>query len=276
MTPSEDPYELAGTAATALRDRMGEHPVAVVLGSGWAGAVDGLGEVRSKMSSHELPGVPAPTVSGHEGVVRSVRVDRAAGPVDVLVVSGRSHLYEGHAPDAVVHMVRTLALSGCERIVLTNAAGSLRRDLSIGTPVVIADHLNLMAVNPMVGDEPPAGLPSRFVDLSDLYDAEWRAALATRRGRVVEGIYAGVVGGSFETPAEIRMLATMGADLVGMSTVLEAIAARHLGCRVMGLSLVSNLAAGLQAHVDHLEVLDAARAATTALRDVLVDALEVQ
>jgi purine-nucleoside phosphorylase len=275
MDPAEDPYQLARTSADALRGRLGPHRVAVVLGSGWAAVADGLGEVRAQLASHELPGVPAPTVQGHEGTVRSVRLTADDGPLDVLVVSGRSHLYEGHSPDVVVHMVRTLVLSGCDHVVLTNAAGSLRRDLAVGTPVVISDHLNLTGANPMVGTAPPSSVPSRFVDLTDLYDADWRAALGRRRGTDVEGVYAGLLGGSFETPAEIRMLATLGADLVGMSTVLEAIAAHHLGALVLGISLVTNLAAGLQDHVDHQEVLDAADAAADALRDVLLHAVEV-
>lgn len=275
MTAAEDPYELASTAAAALRDRLGTHRVAMVLGSGWASTTDRLGVVRSQLPAHELPGVPAPTVVGHEGVVRSIEVTTDAGEQDVLVIAGRSHIYEGHPPATVVHMVRTAVLSGCEVVVLTNAAGSLRPDLGIGTPVVLADHLNLMGANPMVGAPPPEGLPARFVDLTDLYDATLRAALRARRPDLAEGVYAGLLGGSFETPAEIRMLATLGADLVGMSTVLEAIAAHHLGARVLGLSLVTNLAAGLQAHVDHQEVLEAGGAATDTLRAVLRDVVEV-
>jgi purine-nucleoside phosphorylase len=275
MTTLDDPYELAGTAAAALRDRLGTHRVAVVLGSGWAAAADDLGSVVGALPSHELPGTPAPTVVGHEGTVRSVRLAAPDGEVPALVISGRAHLYEGHPTATVVHLVRAAVMSGCDSVVLTNAAGSLRPEVGVGTPVVVADHLNLMGVDPMVGVAPPDGFPSRFVDLTDLYDADWRAALRARRPDLVEGVYAGLLGGSFETPAEIRMLRVLGADLVGMSTVLEAIAAHHLGARVIGLSLVTNLAAGLQAHVDHLEVLDAARAATAELRDVLGAALDV-
>jgi purine-nucleoside phosphorylase len=267
----ESPYELAATAAAALRERVGNHRVAVVLGSGWAAAAEGLGTVVASVPSHELPGTPAPTVTGHEGIVRSVRVPTAAGEVATLVISGRSHLYEGHPTGTVVHMVRAAVLSGCESVVLTNAAGSLRPGVGVGTPVVISDHLNLMGVDPMVGVAPPDGLGSRFVDLTDLYDAGLRTALRTRRPDLVEGVYAGLL----ETPAEIRMLRVLGADLVGMSTVLEAIAAHHLGARVMGLSLVTNLAAGLQEHVDHREVLDAATAAAPELHSVLADVLEV-
>lgn len=274
MSVTEDPFDLAATAAAALRDRLGAHRVAVVLGSGWAVAADGLGDVVASVPSHELPGTPEPTVAGHEGVIRSVR-PLGGGTDPVLVVSGRSHLYEGHSPDTVVHLTRALVLAGCEVVVLTNAAGSLRPEVGVGAPVLISDHLNLMGANPMVGPAPPDGLPGRFVDLTDLYDARLRDALRARRTDLVEGVYAGLLGGSFETPAEIRMLRTLGADLVGMSTVLEAIAVHHLGARVLGLSLVTNLAAGLQAHVDHLEVLDAARAAGDELRTLLLDTLAV-
>ncbi len=269
MEPQLSPYALASTAAAEIVDRLGEHRVALVLGSGWADATDDLGTVLDELPVHELTGVPRPTVSGHAGVIRSVRFDRADGPpVRVLVLAGRSHLYEGHT-------VCTAVLSGCGRVILTNAAGSLRTDLAIGDPVVISDQLNLTGANPMVGDHPPEGFPSRFVDLSDLYSASVREHLIARSPSLAEGVYAGLLGGSFETPAEIRMLRTLGADLVGMSTVLEAIAARHLGAAVLGLSLVTNLAAGLQQTIDHLDVLAAAQDATPALRVALSDALSV-
>jgi purine-nucleoside phosphorylase len=204
-----------------------------------------------------------------------VRVDLADGPAEVLVIGGRVHLYEGHSPAAVVHLVRAAVLAGCERVVLTNAAGSLRPEVRPGTPVLISDHLNLMGASPMVGAAPPQVLGSRFVDLGDLYERTMRASLRDRRPDLVEGVYAGLLGGSFETPAEIRMLRTLGADLVGMSTVLEAIAAHHLGAGVVGLSLVTNLAAGLQPHVDHQEVLDVGSASVDRLLDLLRDVVEV-
>ncbi len=273
--PTEDPYELAAAAADALVDRLGPHRVAMVLGSGWAAAARGLGEVVGQVAARELPGVPAPTVEGHDGLLRSVRVDLADGPAEVLVIGGRVHLYEGHSPAAVVHLVRAAVLAGCERVVLTNAAGSLRPEVGPGTPVLISDHLNLMGASPMVGAAPPQALGSRFVDLGDLYERTVRASLRDRRPDLVEGVYAGLLGGSFETPAEIRMLRTLGADLVGMSTVLEAIAAHHLGAGVVGLSLVTNLAAGLQPHVDHQEVLDVGSASVDRLLDLLRDVVEV-
>ncbi len=172
-------------------------------------------------------------------------------------------------------MVRAAVLAGASTVVLTNAAGSLRPDRRVGSVVALSDQLNLTGENPMCGPEPTPPLPGRFVDLSDLYSNELRARLRAARPDVAEGVYAGVRGGSFETPAEIRMLRTLGADLVGMSTVLEAIAARHLGAEVVGVSLVTNLAAGMQSSVDHLEVLDAAAVALPALVAVLGDIVGV-
>lgn len=274
MPVHEDPYHLATTTAAALRQRLGSHDLAIVLGSGWASAAASLGAEGASLPSHELPGVPEPTVSGHEGMLRSLEVPTSSGSTRVLAVAGRSHLYEGHDADTVVHLVRSIVLSGTSTVVLTNAAGSLRPDLAVGDAVLIADHLNLTGASPMVGPAPPEGLPGRFVDLTGLYDPEARAALRARRPDLAEGVYAGLLGGSFETPAEIRMLGALGADLVGMSTVLEAIAARHLGARVIGLSLVTNLAAGLQDHIGHDDVLDAAERASARLQEVLQDVVD--
>ncbi len=263
-------------AAEQLGELLGTHHTALVLGSGWAGAANALGAIEAEVAGHDLPGVPEPTVAGHRGTLHSLRVDTPTGEQRVLVIAGRSHLYEGHSPEVVVHLVRAAVLSGCGRVVLTNAAGSLRPEVGVGRVVVISDQINLMGVNPMVGPAPEPRFPSRFTDLTDLYCAELRAALADHRPDLAEGVYAGLLGGSFETPAEIRMLRTLGADLVGMSTVLEAIAAHHLGAEVIGLSLVTNLAAGLQPTVDHHEVLAAGDAASDELRGVLRDVLALR
>ena len=271
-----DVYRSAADAGEQLRQRLGIHRVAVVLGSGWSEVAEALGEVAAQLRATDLPGVAAPTVPGHDGRLRSVRVSLpGGGSTPVLVVAGRSHLYEGHDAASVVHLVRTAVLSGCTTVVLTNAAGSLRPEVGIGSTVLISDQLNLTGADPMCGPPPPDGPASRFTDLSDLYDRELRARLLRRRPDLPEGVYAGLRGGSFETPAEIRMLRTLGADLVGMSTVLEAIAAHHLGATVVGVSLVTNLAAGLQASVDHEEVLAAGRAASASLTSVLGDVLAV-
>ena len=276
MHEAPDPYGSAAEAGRLLREQLGDHRVAVVLGSGWAGVARELGEVVGELATSDLPGAAAPTVPGHDGRLRSVRVSRAdAREIRTLVVAGRSHLYEGHDAAAVVHLVRAAVLSGCSTVVLTNAAGSLRPEVGIGSAVVISDQLNLTGTDPMCGPPPPEGPSSRFTDLTNLYDRDLRARLLERRPDLPEGIYAGLRGGSFETPAEIRMLRTMGADLVGMSTVLESIAAHHLGARVAGISLVTNLAAGLQDSLDHEEVLAAGHAAAGPLTAVLRDLLDV-
>jgi len=261
-----DPYSVARSGAEAIRERLGDHRAAVVLGSGWAGVVPLLGEERGSVQMPELPGFPAPAVEGHTGMAHSLDV----GGVPVLVMAGRAHLYEGHPVPTVVHGVRSAVLSGCGAVLLTNAAGSLVPENGPGTPVVLRDQLNLMGVNPMAGADPPAGIPARFADLTDLYSPRLRAAAAAARPGVAEGVYAGLLGGSYETPAEIAMLRTLGADLVGMSTVLEAIAARHLGAEVFGVSLVTNMAAGMSGEaLDHEDVLARGRAAVPTLAELL-------
>jgi purine-nucleoside phosphorylase len=269
-----DPFTLAAADAVRLGERLGAHRAAVVLGSGWAEVGSALGTTRGEMAMADLAGIPTPTVPGHGGTIRSVTVERSEGePLPVLVLAGRSHLYEGHPPATVVHAVRTAVLHGCTTVLLTNAAGSLRAEVGIGSPVLIADQLNLSGANPMCGAEPPAEHGGRFADLSELYSPRLRGVARTSDPSLVEGVYAGVLGGSYETPAEIRMLRTLGADLVGMSTVLEAIAAHHLGAEVFGVSLVTNLAAGMQTTLDHADVLAAGAASTgsliTLLRTVL-------
>ncbi|OLT20762.1 purine-nucleoside phosphorylase [Pseudonocardia sp. CNS-139] len=221
----------AAAAALARATGADTHDVAVVLGSGWRPAADVLG-AGPEVATADLPGFRPPGVTGHEGTVRSV----AVGDRRTLVFLGRTHLYEGHGVDAVVHAVATAAAAGCRTVVLTNAAGGIRAGLQVGQPVLVADHLNLTARSPLTGP--------RFTDLTDLYSPRLRALARTIDPALAEGVYAGLPGPHFETPAEIRMLRTLGADLVGMSTVLEAIAARAAGMEVLGLSLVTNVAAG--------------------------------
>jgi purine-nucleoside phosphorylase len=255
-----DPTVLAARAAEDLTAALGgRHDVAVVMGSGWAPAADAFGETLASVEIGELPGFSAPTVTGHGGEVRSVSV----GGSKVLLFLGRTHLYEGRGVEPVVHGIRTAAAAGVRTVLLTNAAGGLSPDHRVGQAVLISDHLNLTARSPLVG--------ATFVDLTDLYSARLRALAQEIDPSLVEGVYAALPGPHFETPAEIRMLRTMGADLVGMSTALEAIAARAAGVEVFGLSMVTNAAAGMTGQaLDHVEVLDAGRAAAGRLGEFLV------
>ena len=261
---SADPFAAAAASAEALAQRTGhaKYDVAVVLGSGWAPAADAIGAADAEVPLAELGGFPEPAVPGHVPAVRSV----AVGGRRVLVYLGRVHLYEGHPPASVVHGVRTAIAAGCSTIVLTNAAGGIRSGLRPGQPVLISDHLNLTGKSPLTGLPPGgpvlAGSASPFTDLSDLYAARLRAIARAAEPGLAEGVYAALQGPQYETPAEIRMLRTAGADLVGMSTALEAIAARHLGAEVLGISLVTNIAAGLSDQkLDHADVLAQARQA---------------
>jgi purine-nucleoside phosphorylase len=256
-TSTSDPYAAAAASAARLAERTGEatHDVAVVLGSGWAQAADALGS-GPEVALADLGGFPPPTVPGHVPLVRSLMIEE----VRVLVFLGRTHLYEGHPVATVVHGVRTAVAAGCRVIVLTNAAGGIRAGFRPGQPVLISDHLNLTGHSPLTGSPPPDG--HRFVDLTDLYSERLRGIARVVSPGLAEGVYAALPGPHYETPAEIRMLRTLGADLVGMSTALEAIAARHLGAEVLGISLVSNLAAGLTPQpLDHAEVTAAGDAA---------------
>jgi purine-nucleoside phosphorylase len=267
-----DAYAAARASAARLAELTGwpRHDVAVVLGSGWAPAADALGSADAEVPLAALGGFPAPTVGGHSPAVRSVR----AGAVHALVFLGRVHLYEGHDVATVVHGVRMAVEAGCQVVVLTNAAGGIREGYQVGQPVLIADHLNLTGRSPLAGPPPPDGYPSRFTDLTGLYSARLRALTRRADPDLAEGVYAAMPGPHYETPAEIRMLRVLGADLVGMSTVLEAIAARHLGAEVLAISLVSNLAAGLEpSGLDHLEVLAAGQAASGRMGSLLAGIL---
>ena len=229
-------------------------------------AADAVGAASAEIPLAELGGFPAPTVAGHTPSVRSVLVrDRR-----VLLFLGRVHLYEGLAPSVVVHGVRTAVLAGCRVVVLTNAAGGISPGLSVGQPVLIRDHLNMTGRSPLTGSAPEAG--QRFVDLTDLYSSRLRALARVADPSLVEGVYAMMPGPQYETPAEITMLARLGADVVGMSTVFEAIAAKQMSAEVLGISLVTNLAAGLAGQgLSHAEVIEAGRAAATRMGTLLAD-----
>ncbi|RSM54226.1 purine-nucleoside phosphorylase [Amycolatopsis sp. WAC 01376] len=250
--------EVAAAAAIAERTGVEKHDIAVVLGSGWRPAADVIGEPEAEIPLGELPGFVAPGAVGHGGTVRSVRV----GEKRALILLGRTHFYEGKGIDPVVHNVRTAAAVGARTVLLTNAAGGLREGFRVGQPVLISDHLNLTARSPIVG--------ANFVDLTDLYSKRLRDIAREIDASLEEGVYAGLTGPHFETPAEIHMLRTLGADLVGMSTVLEAIAARAAGVEVFGLSLVTNLAAGMTGEpLNHEEVLEAGRQSATRMGTLL-------
>ncbi|HEX5495507.1 MAG TPA: purine-nucleoside phosphorylase [Mycobacteriales bacterium] len=256
--------ESAERAADQLRARCGvdRFDLAVVLGSGWSDVADALGEPLWEGAAADLPGFPTPTAVGHAGRVRLIR-----GRLRVLALLGRVHLYEGHPPATVGHAVRTAVAAGCRTVLLTNAAGGIRPDLAVGQPVLIRDQLNLTGRSPLAG--------ARFTDLTGLYDPELRALARTVDPGLAEGVYAGLVGPQFETPAEIGMLARLGADLVGMSTVVEAIAARAAGARLLGVSLVSNLAAGISpVPLSAEDVLAAGRAALPRLGALLAGVVD--
>ena len=265
-----DPFALADEAAAALADLTGvpAHDVAVVLGSGWKPAADRFGEVTAEVPLADLPGFPSSTVVGHGSTVRSIR----SGDRNLLAFLGRIHAYEGHDPSVVVHPVRVAVRSGCDVVVLTNAAGGLRAGLRVGEAVLISDHVNLTGRSPLSGPTPDDvdGWGPRFTDLTDAYSPRLRALARELDPTLTEGVYAGVPGPHYETPAEIRAYQRLGADLVGMSTVHETIAARHAGAEVLALSLVTNLAAGLgDDALDHTEVLEAGQAAAERMGDLL-------
>ncbi len=260
--PLLDPDELARRAAQVIGERTGilEHDVAVVLGSGWSPAVAALGSPTVVLPQAELPGFTPPSAAGHTGELLSVRI----GAHRVLVLAGRIHPYEGHDLRHVVHPVRTACAAGARIVILTNAAGGLRADLSVGQLVLISDHLNLTARSPLVG--------AQFVDLTDAYAPRLRELARDTDPALTEGVYAAQPGPHYETPAEIRMLRMLGADLVGMSTVHETIAARAAGAEVLGVSLVTNLAAGITGEpLSHAEVLAAGAASASRIGSLLAD-----
>jgi len=259
-TPEPTPQELARQAATRLAELTGveRHDVALVLGSGWLPAVDALGAATAEIATTDLPGFSAAAVAGHSGKIRSVR----AGERHLLVFLSRTHYYEGRGVDTVVHGVRTAAAAGCATVVLTNGCGGLRETWTPGTPVLISDHINLTGRSPITG--------ANFVDLTDLYSRRLRALCREVDPSLDEGVYVQFPGPHYETPAEIGMVRAIGGHLVGMSTTLEAIAAREAGMEVLGISLVTNLAAGISGEpLNHEEVLEAGRTAASRMGDLL-------
>ncbi|MFC8302258.1 purine-nucleoside phosphorylase [Specibacter sp. NPDC057265] len=251
--PATDPHQLAAQAAAHIAEHTGvpNHDIAVVLGSGWGAAAGLIGEVTAVLDAATVPGFSAPAVVGHQATLTSIRTPNGK---NVLVLGARTHFYEGKGVRAVVHGVRTAAAAGAKTLVLTNGCGGLNEAWAPGTPVLISDHINLTATSPLEG--------ATFVDLTDLYSARLRGLALEVDPSLDQGVYAQFTGPHYETPAEVQYAKAIGADLVGMSTALEAIAARAAGMEVFGISLVTNLASGISATpLSHTEVLEAGVAA---------------
>jgi len=261
MPSDPDPKTTATDAAQDLLERLKltRLDLAMVLGSGWSAAADDLGETVGELLLADLPGFSAPSVVGHGGTLRVVRTP--AGKI-AGIFTGRTHFYEGRGVDAVVHGVRTATAAGAEVIVLTNGCGGLNRAWVPGTPVLIKDHINLTGASPLRG--------ATFVDLTEAYSARLRDIAHEVDPDLPEGVYVQFRGPSYETPAEVRMAGVLGGDLVGMSTTLETVAAREAGLEVLGISLVTNLAAGISpTPLSHGEVIEAGLLAAPKLRSLL-------
>ncbi len=259
--PGADPFDVATRAARQLAEATGvpRHDIALTLGSGWGRAADVLGEEVASVPAEAIEGFTASGVVGHSGTLRSFRLPNGK---HALVIGARTHFYEGRGVRRVVHSVRTAAATGATVMVLTNGAGGIKRSWTAGTPVLISDHINLTAASPLEG--------ATFVDLTDLYSARLRAVAREVDPGLDEGVYVQFRGPHYETPAEVRMAEALGGHIVGMSTALEAIAARHAGMEVLGMSLITNLAAGIQTEpLSHEEVLAAGRAAESRLAGLL-------
>lgn len=259
--PAADPFEVARLAAGQLAELTGvaRHEVALTLGSGWGKAADLIGTTTAEVAAEEVAGFSRPALAGHVGTLRSVALPDGR---HALVIGARTHFYEGHRVRRVAHSVRTAAAAGARVMVLTNGAGGIKEHWTPGTPVLISDHLNLTAASPLEG--------ATFIDLTDLYSARLRALARTVDPSLDEGVYCQLRGPHYETPAEVRMVRTLGGDMIGMSTALEAIAARQAGMEVLGLSLITNLAAGIQTTpLSHQEVIDAGRAAEPVISALL-------
>ncbi len=264
--PQVDPFEIASQAATEIAERTGvaSHDIALTLGSGWAKAADLIGTTTATIPATEITGFSAPALAGHVGTLRSIELPNGKR---ALVIGARTHYYEGHGVRRVVHSVRTAAATGAKTMILTNGAGGIRETWKPGTPVLISDHINLTANSPLEG--------ATFIDLTDLYSARLRDLARAVDPTLDEGVYVQFRGPHYETPAEVQMAKTIGGHIVGMSTALEAIAARQCGMEILGMSLITNLAAGIQkTPLSHEEVMQAGRDAEAAISDLLARIVE--
>jgi purine-nucleoside phosphorylase len=261
--PAADPFVIAQEAADRIAELTGvaRHDVALTLGSGWGKAADLIGETTHTIPATEVPGFSKPALEGHVGTLRSVLLPNGRR---ALVIGARTHYYEGHGVRRVVHSVRTAAAAGASVMILTNGAGGIKEHWTPGTPVLISDHINLTADSPLEG--------ATFIDLTDLYSARLRELARSIDPSLDEGVYCQFRGPHYETPAEVQMAKTIGGHIVGMSTALEAIAAREAGMEILGMSLVTNLAAGIQkTPLSHEEVIEAGRAAEPVISKLLAD-----
>ncbi len=259
--PAADPFEIAAEAARDIARITGveRHDIALTLGSGWGKAADLVGETTASFPATQVTGFSAPALEGHVGSLRSVLTPRGRR---VLVIGARTHYYEGYGARRVVHSVRTAAATGARVMVLTNGAGGIRHTWKPGQPVLISDHINL------TGDTPLEG--ATFIDLTDLYSMRLRDLARTFDPSLDEGVYCQFHGPQYETPAEVQMVKSFGGHIVGMSTALEAIAARQAGMEVLGFSLITNMAAGIQTTpLSHAEVLEAGRNAEPVISSLL-------
>lgn len=264
--PSADPLEVARQAAADIARISGieRHDIALTLGSGWGRAAELIGETTATIPATEVTGFSRPALEGHVGTLRSILTPEGKR---VLVIGARTHYYEGHGVRRVVHSVRTAAATGAKIMVLTNGAGGIKPTWRPGQPVLISDHLNLTADSPLEG--------ATFIDLTDLYSSRLRDLARSIDPSLDEGVYTQFRGPHYETPAEVRMARAMGGDIVGMSTALEAIAAREAGMEVLGFSLITNLAAGIQeSPLSHAEVIEAGREAEPVISALLARVIE--
>ncbi|HWV50543.1 MAG TPA: purine-nucleoside phosphorylase [Microbacterium sp.] len=264
--PNANPFEVAATAAADIARITGveKHDIALTLGSGWGKAADLIGETVATVPATEVTGFSKPALEGHVGTLRSIRTpDRK----NVLVIGARTHYYEGHGVRRVVHSVRTAAATGAKIMVLTNGAGGVRETWTPGQPVLISDHINLTADSPLEG--------ATFIDLTDLYAKRLRDIARSIDPSLDEGVYTQFRGPHYETPAEVQMAKSIGGHIVGMSTALEAIAAREAGMEILGFSLITNLAAGIQkTPLSHAEVIEAGREAEPVISALLAKVVE--
>jgi len=263
MNTPEDasPFSLASDAAQIISNKTGvdQHDIALTLGSGWAKAADLMGETVSEIPAGDVPGFASSGVPGHTGTIRSIKMPHGK---HALVIGARTHFYEDKGVRAVVHSVRTAAACGAKVMVLTNGAGGIKDHWAPGTPVLISDHLNLTSSSPLEG--------ATFIDLTDLYSSRLRDIARTIDPTLDEGVYVQFRGPHYETPAEVQMAKVMGGHIVGMSTALEAIAAREAGMEVLGLSLITNLAAGISPEpLSHKEVIEAGQIAEPVISALL-------